>query len=73
MGSSEKFVVEGSMELGPKEDFFIFIDGDYLGTLLRKHFGALAEAGYTPLGRMRVTVELVEGPATAAQPPDPRA
>ncbi len=52
------------MELGPKEDYFVFIDGEYLGQLLRIHFGADAETGYTALGRLRVTVERVEDPAT---------
>ena len=56
MDSSEKFVAEGQAELGPKEDFFLFINGEYLGTLLRTHFGVDAETGYTSLGRLRVTV-----------------
>lgn len=62
---SEKFVAEGSVELGPKEDFFVFVDGEYLGTLLRTHFGFEAETGYTSLGRLRITVERV-GPAPEA-------
>ncbi|MDP8900285.1 MAG: hypothetical protein M3N33_03905 [Actinomycetota bacterium] len=28
------FVAEGGMELGPKEEFFIFLNGDYLGRQL---------------------------------------
>jgi len=64
--SSEKFVAEGSVELGPKEDFFLFVDGEYLGSLLRTHFGGDAETGYTSLGRLRVTVERVEAPAPDA-------
>ena len=67
MGSSEKFVVEGSTELGPKEDSFIFVDGEHLGTLLREHLGVSAEVGYTPLGRMRITVERVEGSAAPGE------
>jgi len=59
---SERFVREGIVELGPKEDYFIFVDGEYLGQLLRRHFGADAETGYTQLGRLRVTVERVEEP-----------
>ena len=59
MDSSEKFVADGSVELGPKEDYFVFLDGEHLGTLLRRHFGVKAESGYTPLGRLRVTVERV--------------
>ena len=52
------------MELGPKENFFTFVDGEYLGKLLRTHFGVDAEPGYTSLGRLRVTVERLGGPAT---------
>ncbi len=66
MDRSEKFVTEGSVELGPKEDFFLFVDGIYLGSLLRTHFGVDAETGYTPLGRLRVTVERVDGSAPEA-------
>lgn len=60
MDSSEKFVAEGSVELGPKEDFFVFLDGEHLGTLLRKHFNVEAETGYTSLGRLRITAERVD-------------
>ena len=63
MDPSEKFVAEGTVDLGPKEDFFVFVNGEFLGTLLRKHFGVEAETGYTSLGRMRVTVERIEEPA----------
>jgi hypothetical protein len=51
------------VELGSKEDYFVFVDEEYLGALLGTHFGVDAEPGYTPLGRLRVTVERVEGPA----------
>ena len=57
MDPSEKFVADGSVELGPKEDYFIFLEGEHLGTMLRKHFGVDAETGYTSLGRLRITVE----------------
>jgi len=67
--ASEKFVAEGSVELGPKEDFFVFLDGEHLGTLLRKHFGVGAEVGYTPLGQLRVTVERADGPADGSAAP----
>lgn len=60
---SEKFVREGLVELGPKEDYFIFVDGEYLGKLMREHFGIGPEPGYTSLGRLRVTVEHLEDPA----------
>jgi len=51
------------VELGPKEDYLTFVDGKYLGKLLRTHLGVNAEPGYTSLGRLRVTVERVEEPA----------
>ena len=62
MDPSGKFVREGRVELGPKEDYFVFVDGEYLGKLLRTNLGVDAEAGYTSLGRMRVTVERLEEP-----------
>lgn len=68
MGSSEKFVAEGSVELGPKEDFFLFLDGEHLGTLLRRHFRLGAEKGYTPLGRLRITVERIHAPGGPPAP-----
>ena len=73
MVASEKFVAEGSVELGPKEDFFVFVDGEYLGKLLRTHFGIGPEPGYTSLGRLRVTVERIEEPATSGGSPAPEA
>lgn len=66
MDSSEKFVREGNVEVGPKADFFVFVDGEYLGTLLSEHFGVGAEPGYTSLGRLRVTVERLEEPDSSA-------
>lgn len=62
MDSSKRFVTEGIVDLGPKEDFFIFLDGEHLGKLLRKQFDVEAEAGYTQMGRLRITVERVEEP-----------
>jgi hypothetical protein len=29
-----KFVAKGKLEIGPKEEFFVFLDGEYLGRLL---------------------------------------
>ena len=56
-----KFVAEGKLEIGPKKEFFIFLDGDHLGKSLVDHFGMAGETGYCDLGRVRVTVELLEG------------
>jgi len=52
-----EFVAEGKMEIGPKEQFFVFLDGEYLGRLLLDHYRLPAERGYTDLGRVRLTVE----------------
>lgn len=57
-----EFVAEGQVEIGPREDYFTFLDGEHLGKLLLKHFGLPAEPGYADLGRMRVTVEMLEAP-----------
>jgi hypothetical protein len=59
-----EFVAEGHMQLGPAEKYFIFLDGEYLGALVAKHFDVPEERGYTDLGRMRVTVEMLEAPKT---------
>jgi hypothetical protein len=59
----KEFVAEGKMEVGPSERFFVFLEGDYLGSQLIKHFGLPEERGYTDLGRVRVTIERLEDPA----------
>jgi hypothetical protein len=64
--SPEKFLREGIVEVGPKAEFFVFVDGEYLGALLSEHFGVGAETGYTSLGRLRVTVERLEEPDASA-------
>lgn len=61
-------MAEGDLELGPKEDFFVFLDGEHLGRLPREHFGLASETGYTPLGRARVTVEFAADPGTTPDP-----
>ena len=66
LDSPQKFVGEGEVEIDPKAEFFVFVDGEYLGALLSEHFGAGAETGYTSLGRMRVTVEPIEDPGAPA-------
>jgi hypothetical protein len=38
------------------------VDGEQLGKLILKHFGVPAELGYTDVGRVRVTVEMLEVP-----------
>lgn len=55
-----KFVVEGSMEVGPHKQFFIFLDGEHLGQLVMRHRRLVEEQGNTKLGRVRVTMEWLE-------------
>jgi hypothetical protein len=55
-----EFVAEGSMEVGPSERFFLFLDGEHLGRLLLRHFRLPEERGNSKLGRVRVTVERLE-------------
>lgn len=55
-----EFVMEGQMQVGPGDKYFVFLDGDYLGSLLIDHFGLPKERDYTDVGRVRVTVEKLE-------------
>ena len=70
MDLPEKFVVEGIVEVGPKEDYFAFVDGEHLGALLRRLFGVEPERGYTSLGRLRITVERLEDHDPTGETPD---
>ncbi len=54
------FVAEGQLEIGPEEQFFVFLDGEYLGRLLIDHFDMPAKRGYCDLGRVRITVEKLD-------------
>ena len=58
------FVAEGKLELGPSVQYFLFLDGEYLGKRLLDHFGRPAEAGYTDFGRVRIIVEHLDEPET---------
>ena len=52
------FVAEGLLELGPRADFFLFFDGEFLGRVLAQHIGVESVEGeYTRLGRARISVE----------------
>lgn len=55
-----EFVAEGSLEIGPSTQYFVFLDGEYLGQRVVDHFGLPEERGYTKLGRVRITVERLE-------------
>ena len=62
MGRARKdFVVEGLVEIGPRADYFAFVDGHFLGHMLAQHAGVESVPGeYTRLGRARITVEWLE-------------
>jgi hypothetical protein len=62
MGQARRdFVVEGVIEIGPRADYFAFIDGEFLGRLLSHYAGVKPKDGeYTRLGRARITVEWLE-------------
>ncbi len=62
MERGEKFVAKGKLEIGPKEQFFMFMGGEHLGQLPMDHFGVPAEPGYKDLGRVSVKVEPLEEP-----------
>ena len=51
------FLAEGRLEIGPKEQLFVFFDGEYLGQLLVDHFDMPEEPGYCDLGRVCIRVE----------------
>ena len=46
----KEFAAEGKMEICPSAQFFVFLDGDYLGQQLVSHCGLPEERGYTDLG-----------------------
>jgi hypothetical protein len=54
------FVEEGKIEIGPKEEYFIFLDGEHLGKRLVDYFQLPGDFGYCDLGRVRITVEQLE-------------
>lgn len=33
-GRARRFVAEGTLEVGPQKDYFVFLDGEHLGSLL---------------------------------------
>ena len=57
MNQRRNFSVEGVVEVGPPDDYFVFFDGEQLGKVFRQRSGARPEFGeYTRLGRARITV-----------------
>jgi hypothetical protein len=62
MGQARKdFVVEGVIEIGPRGDYFTFVDGRFFGHVLTRQAGVKPVVGeYTRIGRARITVEWLE-------------
>jgi len=62
MGRTRRdFVEEGVVEIGPRADHFVFLDGDFLGRVFARYAGMEPKVGeYTRLGRARITVEWLE-------------
>lgn len=61
MEQRRDFSVEGLVEIGPRADYFVFLDGEQLGKLLSHRAGVKPVSGeYTRLGRARLTVEWLE-------------
>lgn len=58
MEQKHDFSMEGLIEVGPRADFFVFMNGEQLGKLLSQPSGIEPIVGeYTKLGRARITVE----------------
>lgn len=55
----EDYAAEGTLQVGPAEKYFVFLDGEYLGKSLPEHFKLPTERGYTEVGRVRITVEVL--------------
>ena len=63
MEQRRDFSVEGLVEVGPRADYFAFLDGEQLGKVLTQRSGVEPVSGeYTRLGRARITVEWLEEP-----------
>ena len=61
MEQKRDFSLEGVLEIGPRADYFLFLDGEQIGRLFSKHAGVEPVAGnYTRLGRARIRVEWLE-------------
>jgi hypothetical protein len=71
MGQVRKdLVVEGLVEVGPRTDFLLFVDGERIGYLFLQHSGTEPKQNeYTPLGRARISVEWLDDEATEEASP----
>jgi hypothetical protein len=60
-GAKARFSVEGEVQIGPRADYFLFLDGEEIGKVFSHHAGIGPKQGeYTRLGRARIIVEWLE-------------
>lgn len=53
--------VEGKVQIGPKKDFFVLVDGEFLGKMIAEHYDLPGlHNQYCELGNARITVELLQ-------------
>lgn len=58
MDRRRDFSIEGVVEVGPRADYFAFLDGEQIGKVFTQRSGVTPVSGeYTRLGRARITVE----------------
>ncbi len=60
MERRENLVLEGDVMLG-EDGYPTFLDGDALGGFLFAHFDPQLKYGFYSLGRMRITLQPLEG------------
>ncbi len=64
MEQRRDFSIEGAVEVGPRADYFVFLDGEQLGKVIAQRSGVKPVSGeYTRLGRARITMEWLEEPS----------
>jgi hypothetical protein len=50
MEQRRDFSLEGVVEVGPRADYFVFLDGEQLGKVFSPRLGAKLGPGESPLG-----------------------
>lgn len=59
------FEVEGKVQIGPKQDFFVLIDGEFLGRMITEHYDLPRwDNAFCELGHARIIVELLQDAPT---------
>jgi hypothetical protein len=61
MAQRRDFSIEGAVQIGPRADYFLFLDGEQVGKVFSHYAGVKPIHGeYTRLGRARITVEWLD-------------